>query len=246
MPLDVNMLLIAWAIALTGYLLFALSGFGSNLITTPLLVHFYPLTFVLPMLALLDFPAAIRIGFQSRGHLLRRELALLVPCIAAGMLAGVTLLVKLPAQLALGTLGIMITAFGLHTLSGRGIGFLLPQWAAFPFGVVGGVLSALFGTGGPFYVMYLTARGHDPLQVRSTITVILSLTTFTRLVLYTLYGLYAQQGIFLFALAIAPAMLLGVYLGHRLHLNLSKQRLVQCIAALLVASGTSLVIKNLT
>ena len=245
MTFDLNMLIIASAIAFTGYLLFALSGFGSNLITTPLLVHFYPLTFVLPMLALLDFPAAIRIGFQSRGHLLRRELAWLLPCIAIGMLTGVTLLVNLPAQFALGALGVMITAFGLHTLSGRGIGFLLPRWAAVPFGLVGGVLSSLFGTGGPLYVMYLTARGHDPLQVRSTITVVLSLTTFTRLVLYTLYGLYAQPGIFWFALALAPATLLGLYTGHRLHLNLSKRRLVKCIALLLVASGVSLLARTL-
>ena len=64
--------------------------------------------------------------------------------------------------------------------------------------------------------------------------------------LFTAAGLYAQQNILLFALAVAPAMLLGVYIGHRLHLNLAKRRLVQCIAVLLVASGASLLVRALT
>ncbi len=245
MPNATDMLLTATAIALVAYLLFALSGFGVNLITMPLFAHFYPITFVVPMLALLDFPAAVRVALLSRGHLLRNELVWLLPCMAAGMLGGVTLLVNLPSQWVLGTLGAVIAAYGLHTLSGRETGFSLPQWAAIPCGFAGGVLSALFGVGGPVYVMYLSARGYDLQQVRSTITTLLGFTTLTRLILFALYGLYAQPGIFLFALTLAPAMLLGLYLGHRLHLNLSKQRLAQCIAVLLIASGASLLIRVL-
>ena len=245
MPFDVNMLIIAAAIVLVANVLFALSGFGSTLITIPLFAHLYPLTFVLPMLALLDSTAALRLGFQSRGHLLRYELAWLLPGMAAGMIAGVVLLIRLPAHWVLGTLGGVVAVYGLYSLSGRGIEFRLPQWAAIPVGLVGGVLSSLFGVGGPLYVMYLTARGHDPLQVRSTITTLLSVTTVVRVVLFALYGLYAQDGILLFALALAPAMLLGLYAGHRLHLNLSKQRLMQSIAVLLIASGASLIVRAL-
>lgn len=244
MPLDFNILVIATAVTLVAYLLFALSGFGSTLITLPLLAHFYPLTFLLPMLALLDSTAAIRLGFQSRGHLLRHELAWLLPCMAVGMIAGVALLVNLPSHLALGTLGVLIAAYGLYTLSGRTIGMSPPQWVAVPVGLVGGVLSS-FGVGGPLYVMYLSVRGHDPRQVRSTITTILSITTLTRVALFALYGLYAQDGILLCALALAPAMLLGIFIGHRLQLSLSKERLVQCIAALLAVSGASLVVRAL-
>ena len=245
MPFDVNMLIIAAVIVLVAYLVFALSGFGSTLITIPLFAHLYPLTFVLPMLALLDTTAAMRLGLQSRGHLLRHELAWLLPCMAVGMIAGVALLVKLPAHLVLGSLGGLVAAYGRYSLSGREIGSRLPQWAAVPVGLVGGVLSSLFGVGGPLYVIYLTARGHNPLQVRSTITTLLSVTTFTRVVLFALYGLYAQDGILLFALALAPAMLLGLYAGHRLHLNLSKRRLMQSIAVLLIASGASLLVRAL-
>lgn len=245
MPLDVNMLIIAAGIALVAYLLFALTGFGSTFVMMPLLAHFYPLTFVLPMLALLDSTAAIRLGFQSRAQLLRPELAWLLPSIAVGMIAGVALLVNLPPQLTLGILGAFVAAYGLFTLSGRKVQSRLPQWSAVPVGLVGGVLSSM-GVGGPLYLVYLSARGYDPLAVRSTIITLLSVTTLTRVILFAVYGLYAQDGILLFALALAPAMLVGLFIGHRLHLNLSKQRLVQCIAALLTVSGASLLVRALT
>jgi uncharacterized protein len=240
MPFEPATLLLITAIAFVAYVLFALSGFGSNLITVPLLGHLWPLTYVLPMLATLDFVAALRIGFQSRGHLLKRELAWLLPSLGLGIAAGTTLLINLPPAITLGTLGAAILAYGLYSFNDRPLRLRLPQWAALPCGVGGGVLSALFGTGGPVYVTYLAARGHDPRAVRSTITVLLSLTALTRIGIYTLYGLYAQQNVLLYALAAAPAMLAGIWLGHHLHLNLSKRRLIQCMAVLLVASGASL------
>ncbi len=241
---DAPMLVLASLIALAAYLLFALSGFGSTLIMLPLLAHFYPPAFVLPMLALLDSTAALRLGFQSRARLLTPELAWLLPGMAAGMIVGVALLVNLPPRLTLGLLGAFVAAYGLYTLSGRSLRSRLPQWSAVPIGLVGGVLSSM-GVGGPLYLVYLSARGHDPLAVRSTIITLLSVTTLTRVILFALYGLYAQEGILLFALALAPAMLLGLFIGHRLHLNFSRERLVKCIAALLTLSGAALLVRAL-
>ncbi len=54
MPFELDTLFLITAISFVAYVLFALSGFGSNLVTVPLLGHFLPLTFVLPTLALLD------------------------------------------------------------------------------------------------------------------------------------------------------------------------------------------------
>ncbi len=243
MPFELHTLLLIFAIAFVAYVLFALSGFGSNLVTVPLLGHLFPLTYVLPMLATLDFFAAMRIGFQSRGHLLKRELLWLLPSLGLDIVAGTTLLVNLPPAITLGTLGSAILAYGLYSFKDRRIAFRLPQWSALPCGIAGGVLSALFGTGGPVYVTYLAARGHDPREIRSTITVLLTLTAFTRIGLYLAYGLYAQENVLWYAIAAAPAMLAGVWLGHHLHLNLSKQRLIQCMAVLLIASGVSLLVR---
>ena len=101
MPFEFDTLLLITAISFVAYVLFALSGFGSNLVTVPLLGHFLPLTFVLPTLALLDFFAAARIGFQSRGHLLKGEIGWLLPSLGLGIVAASTIVPSLAScQLA--------------------------------------------------------------------------------------------------------------------------------------------------
>ena len=96
MPFELHYLLLIATIAFAAYVLLALSGFGSNLVTVPLLGHLFPLTYVMPMLAILDFSASMRISFQSRGHLLKGELWWLLPSLGAGIAVGTTLLVNLP------------------------------------------------------------------------------------------------------------------------------------------------------
>ena len=54
--------------------------------------------------------------------------------------------------------------------------------------------------------------------------------------LYTLSVLYAS-------LALLPAMMLGLWIGHRLHVNLSREQLFRIIGALLVVSGASLLVR---
>ena len=49
MPFELHHLLLIATIAFAAYVLLALSGFGSNLVTVPLLGHLFPLTYVMPM-----------------------------------------------------------------------------------------------------------------------------------------------------------------------------------------------------
>ena len=72
-------LVLAPAIVVAAYVIFGIIGFGSTLIAVPLLAHLLPLKFVIPMISLLDFSAAIRIGTQFRANISRREMAYLLP-----------------------------------------------------------------------------------------------------------------------------------------------------------------------
>ncbi|HEV7820644.1 MAG TPA: TSUP family transporter, partial [Burkholderiales bacterium] len=117
---------------------------------------------------------------------------------------------------------------------------------ALPIGAFGGVISALFGAAGPLYVIYLGARGLDPAQVRATMSVVFIITTGTRIILFALAGLFAQQGVLTAAAIFAVPMLAGLWLGHHMHLNLSRRRLMQVIGALLILSGGSLVVRAIT
>ncbi len=243
MPLPPETLLIAALIVAGAFVIFGITGFGSTIIAVPLLAHFLPLKFVIPMFVLLDFAAALRTGFKFHATIAKRELAWLVPCMLVGIVTGVFLLVSLPGDLILTALGVFVLGYGLYAASGREPTFALSRLWALPIGGIGGVISALFGAAGPLYVIYLGARGLDAAQVRATMSVVFIITTGTRIVLFALAGLFAQEGLLSSAAIFALPMLAGLWIGHHMHVTLSRRRLMHVIGALLIMSGGSLVVR---
>ena len=237
MPLPPESLVIAALIVAGAFVIFGITGFGSTIVAVPLLAHLLPLKFVIPMFVLLDFGAALRTGFKFHSTIAVRELAWLVPGMLAGIAAGVFLLVNLPGHLILIALGIFVFGYGLYAASGR-------AWAL-PVGGFGGVISALFGAAGPLYVIFLGARGLDAAQVRATMSVVFIITTGTRIALFAVAGLFAQDGVLTAALLFALPMLAGLWIGHHAHVTLSRRRLMQVIGTLLVVSGGSLIVRAL-
>jgi uncharacterized membrane protein YfcA len=231
-------------IVITAYIIFGISGFGSTIIAVPLLAHLFPLKFVIPMVVLLDCIGAVSMGLRLRADVNKAEIAPLFPFLVIGMLIGAFLLLKVRAELLLAGLGVCVFAYGLLFALGKQPKFRLSRWAAAPVGLFAGTTSAAFGVGGPIYVMYLTARGSTPEQIRATVPVIFIFTTITRIAIFAVAGLFSRE-IFYAAAALLPVMALGLWIGHHLHLNMTRDQLVRVIGALLVASGISLVIKAL-
>lgn len=240
-----ELLLLAPLIVCGTFVIFGITGFGSTVIAVPLLAHLLPLKFVLPLFVLLDLAAALRTGVKYRTEIARNELAFLFPFMFVGMAAGVFLLIRLPTDTILLALGVFVGVYGLYAASGREAALRLARGWAAPFGLIGGIITALFGAGGPLYVMYLAARGLSASQTRSTMSAVFIVSTVARIALFAVSGLYAQDGIFRTALALMPAMLIGLWIGHKLHVNLPRARLMQVLGGLLVLSGGSLVVRAL-
>ena len=58
-PFDLATFAIAAAVMAGSYVIFGITAFGAALFTVPVLSHFFPLDFVLPMCALIDATAAL-------------------------------------------------------------------------------------------------------------------------------------------------------------------------------------------
>ncbi len=185
----VSHLVLAALVVLAGYLVFGVTGFGASPITIPVLVHVFPLTFVLPLAAVLDLGSAVALGLRTRRDADVRELATLVPFTLVGLTLGVTLLVRLPRNATLLALGLFVCAFALHVILRRdAVRRLGRGWAA-PAGIAGGVIGALFGMGGPPYVMYIAGRIADPAAQRATISQMVVLNVGLRVGAFALAGL---------------------------------------------------------
>lgn len=232
-------------VVLVAYTVFGATGFGSSIISVPALAHILPLTFVVPMVTTVDAFAATATCVRLRRLVAWREVARLMPAMLIGITIGATLLLNLPHGPALLALGIFAVVYGAYVLAGpRGL-LRAPGWLAWPIGLIGGVFSALFGTGGPIYIVFLSARIHDKAALRATSVFVVTVSVWIRLALFVGTGLLVDPKLLTMAALLLPVMVLGLVLGNRLHHALSGRGVLRLIAMLLVANGVTLVVRAL-
>ena len=242
MPVSYESFALAALVVACGYFIFGLSGFGAAIITVPVLSHLWPVQFVLPMLSLLDLAASLSVGVRGSRQAVRSELKRMIPLALAGAAVGVTLLVSLPREAALASLGAFVTIYGVYSLLERGALRTVNRGWAYPSGFIGGMTGALFGIGGPPYVIYLSRRIEDKTALRATVATMISVSVSTRLVLFVFAGLLPWEKI-ITAVALLPFAAAGVWVGGRLHARISREWFGRAIGVLLLVTGASLLLR---
>jgi uncharacterized protein len=234
------------AIVVLAYTVYGLTGFGASIVGIPLLAQFLPLKFAVPMMLVFDLFAGLLLGLKNRGHLARGELLRLLPFLIVGMGIGATLLARVSDRWLMLVLGVFVLGYASLNLLRKGTPALIsPAWAV-PAGAIGGVFTALYGTGGPVYTMYLARRLPDKFVLRATIGILILTTALVRLVLFTASGFYTQSGLLPLAFALVPCALAGYLIGARLHARLPAAHVAQALWLLLIAGGASLLWRSAT
>jgi uncharacterized membrane protein YfcA len=147
-PFDLPMFIIAAVVVTGAYVIFGISAFGAALFTVPILSHFLPLDFVLPMCVLLDACAALTLGARFSREADWSELKWMVPLSLAGAIAGVTLLVALPRQATIAGIGAFLVAYGLYAMRQREAGVTVSRAWALVAGFTGGACGTPFALAG--------------------------------------------------------------------------------------------------
>jgi len=232
---------IGLAIALA-YIVFGIAGFGTALVAGPILILFMPLSKIVPLLVLLDFVAAFGNLLPSRRDVARAELLRLLPCMAIGCTLGVIFLLNLKSDLLLLLMGLFISAYAVYSLWVKARPAQLSAAWAVPMGTVGGLFGALFGSGGFLYAIYLNSRLPKE-AARATQSALISCSTVVRLSLFVIAGVYAELPLLILALCLLPAMALGLWIGRRLSMKLSREAFVRLVTWLVLASGIALIVR---
>ena len=233
----------AAAILLAAYFIRGISGFGSGLIAVPLLALWLPLQFVVPLLLLLDFSASLLLGGVNFRQVDWREIRVLLPFSLIGVITGTALLLHLPLKPTLVVLALFVGAFGVRSLLNLHGDRLISRGWAIPAALTGGAVGALFGTGGPPYVIYLTHRIHDKGRLRASFSGLFFIEGLLRITSFAVVGLFADSRLLWAYLLSLPIMAGGLMLGSRVHIGLSRVQLMQLIGVLLVMSSISLLVK---
>lgn len=239
--LSLATLLYGVAVIFSAYLIRGIAGFGSALVAVPLLAMRLPLVTVVPVICLLDYAASVTHGIQNRALIRWRDLLPLLPSTLAGVLTGLTLLTRFDSAVLAVWLGAFVCAYAIYFLSRLPMPAGNRFWSV-PAGFLGGFVGVLFGTGGPFYVMYLTARRFDKGAFRATVATIFVIDGGLRLLAYLGAGLYTASMAWGVAAAL-PLAAVGLVAGGRIHSAVSQQRFVRLVGLILLGSGFALLLK---
>jgi len=237
-------LIVVALVIFVGYTIFGATGFGASPITIPVLAHVLPVTFVLSLAALLDLSSALALGFQTRRQADTRELLTLIPFTLVGLTLGVTLLVRLPRNATVLALGLFVCVYALYVMLGRRTARRLSRvWAA-PAGTLGGIVGALFGMGGPPYVVYITGRIPDPAVQRATISQMVILNVGLRVVAFALAGLLLSSALWIAVMLLLAVAWAGVWVGNRAHGSVTPAMMARMIGAALFLTGAALIVRT--
>ena len=236
----------AAAILLVAYFIRGITGFGSGLISVPLLALFLPLQFVVPLILLLDFTASIVIGGFNFKRVKWDEVGVLIPFGIVGVILGTSLLVNLPPEPMLIALAAFVFVFAVRSLLNLHGDKLISRGWAIPASLTGGTVGALFGTGGPPYVIYLSHRIRDKSELRATFSALFFTEGLTRIGSFLVAGLLMTASVWVAFFAALPLVLGALYLGGRVHVGITPAQMARLVGVLLLVSSVSLLFKALS
>ena len=224
------------------YFVRGMAGFGSGLIAVPLLSLISPVSAVVPLVVSLDYLGSASQGIKNLDQIAWKEQLALVPFMLVGVGFGLYVLRAAPTETlahALGTFVILYAVYQLlpfPVLSGS-------RLFAVACGLLGGLVGTLFGSGGPFYVIYLHLRRLEKTAFRATFSLNFLIDGGVRLAAFVVLGLFRWETLVSVAGAL-PIVAAGLFLGGHVQARFSQRTFVWLISALLIASGVGLLLKR--
>ncbi len=240
--MDLTTIIYAAMVLFIAYLVRGVAGFGSGLISVPLLALRFPVTVVVPLVVFLDYIGSASQGLSNRQHIAWREQLPLIPFTLLGVGAGLFLLKVITAPVITKALGAFVIIYAVYQL------LPLPvlqgsRLLVGPFGFLGGFIGTLFGTGGPFYVIYFGLRQMERSVFRATFALNFLIDGAIRLTAYASVGFFHPQ-VLLSLLAALPVVAVALFLGGRIQTGFAQTDFQRFISVLLLGSGIVLLLKN--
>ncbi len=247
MPYDILSpeMLICFFTLFFAYLVFGMAGFGSALIATPILALYIPISMIVPMLALIDLTASVINLLKDGKNADYQEIKWLIPLMIIGSLIGAAILIKTRPEILILLLGIFVVCYSIQTLFFKKSQNQFSKKLVIPFGLIGGIFSALFGSGGFLYAMYLSGRINDKQRFRNTQMTLIGFSTLTRVIIFLFMGIYLNLEILQLGLLFVPAMLLGIFTGRHITLRISRELFLAFINIIILVSGIALLYRYL-
>jgi uncharacterized protein len=215
-------------------------GFGSGLVAVPLLALVVGTKAGVPVQLVFQFLMG-GLLFKEYRNVSLRHVLILAPSLVAGIVVGFLVNGYLSERWVTLSLALYLIVFlAMEFLAKRGLRMPKPNVVA--AGIAGGLIQALFGTGGPPLVTYLQSQNLEKINFRATIIAVLFIAQVLRLAVSVPANLI-QQSTILLVLAALPAFLLAVPLGRWLHHHIPTSSFRTMVNLLLAGAAIALLFR---
>jgi uncharacterized protein len=223
------------------------AGFGAGLIAIPMLAFILPVSTAVSVATILTTLSSVQLVSREWRQIAWRKFAVIFLYSMVGIGLGLYFIRLLNEDILRKCLGIFLILYSIRALWAVDPARSVPKhWhgaLGAGVGIVGGLFSALFGAGaGPIYVIYFDILRLEKAVFRATMSAVVLLGGLARIVGYESYGFYGRSTLTLLAVGL-PVAVIGSWLGDRVVYRLSPRSFSRLIAAIILLSGVTLLIR---
>lgn len=235
------------AVLLGAFAVRSAAGFGAGLVAIPMLAFILPVSTAVSVATVLTTLSSIQQVSREWSQIAWRQFTVIFLYSMVGVGLGLYFLKLLDEDIMRHCLGAFLILYAIYALSAADTSRLLPRhWhgaLGAGVGMVGGLCSALFGAGaGPIYVVYFDILRLEKAVFRATMSAVVLLGGVARIVGYGSFGFYGRSTIALLAVGL-PLVIVGSWLGDQLVYRLSARSFSRLVAALMLLSGITLLVR---
>jgi len=232
-------ILICFIVFLAGFTQ-GLSGFGSILLSLPLLAIFLDIKTVIPLVALMAFFITVILFVQLRKHLDWKKICPLFIGAAPGIPLGVFFLKKLDKDIIQWVLGVTLVAYSLYSLFFRSSYKPMRTAWGYLFGFLSGCLGGALSAAGPPVIVYTSLQNWSKDTIKVTLQGFFLVSGVIVIFFQALNGLTTVIVIRYFVVSL-PFLVLGTFTGSLFYGKIQEEHYKKMILVLLALLGAFMI-----
>jgi len=231
---------------LLAYFVKGITGFGNTLVMGPLFSFVVSNRLTTPVDLIFGIPTNTYIVWKERKNISLKIVIPLSLMLLLGIIPG-TFLLKVGSDWILKSiLGLVVVAMAIEMLTRKPVENEQKKNNPIFLGIIGvmsGVLAGVYGIGA-LLVAYISRTTNTKSQFRANLCCVFLVDNIFRFFLYLFTGILNRE-IFMLALFLSPAVIIGMMIGVKVDSNMKEESGKKVVIALLIISGTILLIKSL-
>ncbi len=229
--------IVALAFAIKGSM-----GFAEGVVMVSLMALFMDVRAILPVTVIVSILADALLLLYIRSHFDVQLLRFVIVGIIAGVLVGYLILNVLESDLIKKLFAAFLIIYAIKIISEKSSALRrVNELLGIPAGFCAGFMDVLFGSPGPPLAVYFHHQIHSKQVFRATIIAALVVSHILRFGTYAYSGLLTQESL-VFPLYLIPAMLLGLFVGSRIHMKFDEVVFKKAIGVMLLIIGIVLML----